>query len=105
MRHKANDEEQKLLAFQISERIAVALVQDLELTAGHPYYGGMGLIYNEATYVFGAINDGYITSPSEYQKRGDIEQGRCEFANREVFVDWLASALLQADSSSQTPLA
>jgi hypothetical protein len=52
--HKPNGEELKFLAFHISERVGDALVKGLELTAGHPYYGGMGLIYCESTYVFGA---------------------------------------------------
>lgn len=90
-------------ASELANSLAVALLNGQELTAGHPYYGGMGFRYSESTFIFGSINDGYISSPSEARTEVYKDENRIEFAHRGVFEAWVAGRLCEDDCPHSHP--
>lgn len=82
-------------ASELANSLAIALLNGQELTAGHPYYGGMGFRHSESTFIFGSINDGYICSPSEARTEVYIDENRIEFADRAAFEAWVVDRLCE----------
>ena len=87
----------------LAHRTAHALKTGLLLLAGTPYYAGMGLIYSEGVFVFGAISDGCVLAPSEYRRLGCHSEERLEFASTELFVEWLSEALIDYAHPNRRP--
>ncbi|MCZ2496114.1 hypothetical protein GN316_05035 [Xylophilus sp. Kf1] len=85
---------------ELGERTAELLRQGLQLCFRHRDYCGMGLRECNGIFVYGALQDGHLLAPAEWQQSlaayPQHQDERTEFPTAELFILWLSR---QSDAS------